>query len=316
MIHKVNGTLLNLETSILLFRCVYKIISHVYTKMDWADSSKPRKLIKKALENPAFLQSFYSLKNVKEGSVYGTFDAWAKRRKMSKYTRDALKGQLDIRRADEFKAAISKCITWLTHRRLKKYSMIVEISPATAKSSTWLAGPVIAGLKSHKIHAPYSIIPFTSGRLLSPSAVKEALDAGITTFVHVDDAIYSGSQKGILVRQLTTILRTRQIKHARLLIGVAYTTDLGRRYISRLTKAPLKLEFFAAHTIRTRKLPWVSRVELMLRGDKNISVGGPAMTVLPHKMPNSVSFGPASLSKNLQSHIQKPVYKKFYLPST
>lgn len=279
--------------------------------MQWADSHKPREMIRRALRDPKFQRSFHALKNIRPSAIYSTFDSWAKRRKMTGYTRASLKQQMNIRRADEFKHAVMKCTHWLANHNLQRYAMIIEITQTTAKSSTWLAGPVITGLQKLGIPGPTVIIPFADGRYLSVKAVKESIDAGITTFIHVDDAVYSGSQKGIMVRQLTSALRAAHVKRARMLIAVPYTTDLGRQYVSRLIGRPLKLEFYAPHTIRTRKLPWVSRVELMLRGDKNIQSGGPAMTVLPHKMPNYVSFGPATLSYALQAQIPKPVYKKF-----
>jgi hypothetical protein len=279
--------------------------------MEWADSSQPRKLIHRALRNPALRRSFNSLGNVKRSTVYRTFNTWAKKRRMTAFTREALRKQLDIRRAGEFKRAITRCIAWLAKRLTTKYAMIVEITRTTAKSSTWLAGPVIEGLMTrYRIQGPSVIIPFVDGTYVSARGLKDALDAGITTFVHVDDAIYSGSQKGIMVRQLRAAVNKTSVKKARVLLAVPYTTDIGRQYIRRLAGPPLRLEFYAPYTIATRSLPWVSRVELLLRGDKNISAGGPAMTVLPHKMPNSVSFGPSSLSYMLQARIPKPVYKK------
>jgi hypothetical protein len=279
--------------------------------MQWADSRKPREMIRRALRDPKFQRSFHALKNVRPRAIYSAFDSWAKRRDMTGYTREALKQQMDIRRADEFKHAVGLCTHWLVNHNLQRYAMIIEITQTTAKSSTWLAGPVITGLQKLGVPGPTVIIPFVDGRYLSVKAVKEAIDTGITTFVHVDDAVYSGSQKGIMVRQLTSALRAAHVKRARALIAVPYTTDLGRRYVSRLAARPLKLHFYAPHIIKTRTLPWVSRVELMLRGNKNIRSGGPAMTILPHKMPNSVSFGPASLSYALQTRIPQPVYKKF-----
>ena len=261
--------------------------------------------IQKAIHSPEFKRSYYTLKNVKKENVYKAFDHWASSIDLPQATKNALRQQLNVRGSEEFKNAISKCIQWLADHKLKRYSLIVEIDGHVAKSSTWLAGPVIEGLKKRKIPGPFNIIPFYKGSKVSGSMVEKAVAAGVKTFVHVDDAIYSGSQKGILIKQLSNIVRNLKIgNYARLLIGAAYTTEVGKRYIESLVKPPLRLEFFAPHMIQSR-----SPVSTSNKHKNIIKSGGPTMTILSHKVPNAISFGPGPLSMALENALPRPVYK-------
>ena len=281
--------------------------------MNWAETEAPHHAIKRAFKNPAFQKSFYDLKNLDTREVLGAFDRWADVRRLPRRTRRNLRDAIDVRRAAEFRDAVAKCAAWIARQRPAPYAMILEVAQSgAAKSSLWLAGPAVRALMEAGIPPPAAVVPFVDGAALSVVSVRRALQQGVRTFVHVDDALYSGTQKGIMVRQLSETLDFDKVS-ARLLLAVAYVTDLGARHVRQQRGPRLRLKMYAPHVLRVRRLPWVSRVELMLRGDRdvrrNIAKGGPTSSLLAHKVPDSLSFGPATLSYHLQAVLPKPVYK-------
>jgi hypothetical protein len=251
------------------------------------------------------LKSYHSLKNIKKNNVRSVFDTWAQKLELPRETKNALFKQLDVRGSAEFKNAISSCIQWLANHKLNKYAMIVEMSGEELKSSTWLAPPVIEGLKKLGIPGPSIIIPCNQRRL-NQKAVKQALDDGIKTFIHVDDAVYSGWQKADMVEDLADTVKHLYYNGVRFLLAVAYSTKIGMKEIKSREKHSLQLEIFSPITIPSRMRSFPSLSKKMSDIIKN---GGPTMTILPHKVPNHASFGPKSLSSNLAARLPKPVYK-------
>ena len=280
------------------------------------------KSIKRAIAHKEFRQSYHAQKNVDPALVYRAFDTWAASKKLSRFTRHALRSQIDVRSASEFRAGISKGVDWLAQhlRHHPRYAMIVEIAPKTAKSSTWLAGPVIAELRAKGLPKPTILIP----SWLPDKLVDTALSLGVTAFVHVDDAIYSGAQKASMLGALQAKLAHARVpRPVDVYIAAAYSTGLGtqrvlhewEKFVDKGQRKLLRVHVFAPHEIKKRAMPLASRLEFAARGRlQNAFRGGPTMTVLSHKVPNTVSFGPGSLSDHLVKHIQKPVYKRIQLP--
>lgn len=300
--------------------------------------------VHRIMKNARMLNTFETLQNVPLNKVYSAFDAWASQQKrLSQRTLRSLRSALDVRTVAEFKQGLASCVGWVARklrymsehrlngrnatlngnknwRFVPPYAMIVEVDPKVAKSSAWLAGPVVRELaKTYKIPPPAVIVPFLRGSTLSFSHVKRAIDEGIRTFVHVDDAVYSGLQKSLMVANLESSLRILQnMGYAEpavaLLIAVPYSTFPGRKYILSASnrmyrggsaESLVNTSVYAAHALHPPRLPWLAKLEL----GKGRKLPWPTMTLLPFKVPNRASFGPASLGNALTTALPRPVYK-------
>jgi len=284
------------------------------------------KAVKRVMAHKEFAQSYHAQPSVDPALVYKTFNDWAAAGKFSRFTRHALRKQLDVRSAGEFRDGISKSVAWLAAnlQRHPKYALIVEIDDVggtQAKSSTWLAGPVVAELRARGVRKPMLVIPYNGW--LGNTYIDTAVSLGITAFVHVDDAIYSGSQKAVMMASLQAQLARAKSPPVDVFVAAAYSTRVGlqlvlhdwEKHVPRGQPKLLRVHVYAPREIRKRTMPLLSRLELAARGRReNAFRGGPTMTVLSHKVPNAVSFGPASLSSHLARHIEKPIYKRMQLP--
>ena len=280
--------------------------------------------IRSSMAHQPFRKTYYDQANMDPASVHKMVNEWAASKKYSAYSKQALRRQVNVRSAAEFRNGISQCVAWLAIclRNTPRYALLVEISHAP-KSSTWLAGPVVAELEAMGIPKPEAVIPCTEGGVHAGSALQHAVDTGITAFVHVDDAIYSGSQKTFILETLQWHLSryVPPMKPVDVYVAAAYSTRLGRDRVLRQWKQRvrgqklLRVHFFAARDLQKRSMPLRSKLELVMQGRARNLTGGPTMTILSHKVPNAMSFGPASLSKYLTNRLNKPVYKGVNLPN-
>ena len=281
------------------------------------------------MTHPEFLRAYNVMPEVDIQRVRASFDAWARKERLSKRTAETIWSQVDIRSAAEFKKGIAACVNWVAPRlRGRKWALVAETdtSARKAQSSAWLAGPVIRHLAARGIAPPSVIVPVEGGALVSTKHIDDALRRGITTFVHIDDAIYSGQQKGTLVDMFQRHL-SRVGRMAKLYIAAAYATEEGSEHVKSMVHnnrvrpalashplAPLQLHFFAPYVLRPAKLPDAVKAELARRRNRVLGMplwtGGPTTTILPFKVPNATSFTPMTLSYHLDTTLPQPIYKR------
>jgi hypothetical protein len=285
------------------------------------------RFVRAIMTHPEFLRAYNVMPEVNIKRVRASFDAWARKERLRKRTADSIWSQVDIRSAAEFKKGIAACVDWVAPRlRGREWALVAETdtSARKAKSSAWLAGPVIRHLAARGIAPPSVIVPVEGGALVSTKHIDDALSRGITTFVHIDDAIYSGQQKGSLVDMFQRHL-SRVGRMAKLYIAAAYATEEGSEFVKSMVQnnrvwpalashplAPLQLHFFAAYALRPAKLPDAVKAELARRRN-HLWTGGPTTTILPFKVPNATSFTPMTLSYHLDTTLPQPIYKRIPL---
>lgn len=298
--------------------------------------------------NRSLQNAYDKMQNVNRASVNAGFHEWATSAGISQRARTAMHKALNVRTRKDFMENMGAVFAKLNYEpfmlRNEPYAMLVELdSPYAAslytrkraapgppqfapKSSAWLAGVAMHRLRSR----PAVLIPVYHGSnnngvpVLAEGLVHEAIAHGIRHFVHIDDAMYSGLQKSEIVGLMNECLYTLQTQKVRqtprqtpllLWIGAAYATPGSRRAVlhewKRYVRAvvrknpPVRLTLYAPGTILPPRLPLLVRAELWRKHQRP----GPTMTVLPYKVPNSVSFGPAALSVALSNTVAKPAYK-------
>jgi hypothetical protein len=269
---------------------------------------------RRVIRNARMMNAFNRMPNMNRAAINKAFHTWATAVQLSPAARNALHQALNVRSKDEFLRHIIESIEWITkHLGDRPYALIVEVneknSTFTAKSSAWLGGPTVRAIGRQ----PSAVIPFYRGQRVAARPVAAALDRGIRDFVHVDDAMYSGLQKETLVDEMYALLKKARVsERPTLWIAVAYTTPaataLVKRAASRASKV-MDVVLVAPGTIRNpaENLPPNVVTEVSTRTKQTV---GPSMTVLPFKVPNSVSFGPEGLATQLELAVQKPVYKR------
>ena len=248
-------------------------------------NTQASRVIAAALKHQPFQDSYYTLKNLNTAAIHKGFDVWARAMKLSHAAAETYRAQIHIRKAQEFRGGVQQGVLWLAHklhalstrRRFKPYAMLVEVDKTahTAKSSAWLAGPVIQGLDVYGVPPPTVLIPVVGRK------------------------IYSGEQKHGMLAGLLSMLRQEKAPPSRMYLATAYATTDGLAHVEKAT-APsvLDVSVFAALKIPIRTAP--------VNGN-----GGPTMTILPHIVPDVKSFGPELLGNKLRSIAPQPPYKKF-----
>jgi hypothetical protein len=280
------------------------------------------------LTNRSFRRAYDAMTDMHPNIIDTAFEKWTASTRLSQRSRQALHRALNVRSATNFQNHMARVSVALNEHiatfRGEPYAMLVEMSSQYAadwylsrvplnpskrrryapKSSAWLAGPVISRLARR----PKMMIPVyhhSTGSILAEGLVREALRHGIRHFVHVDDAIYSGLQKSQIVQMLCRVLKVSKPLPS-VWIGAAYATATGLRAIRRKTcHRRMTTTVYAAGTIASPVVPWRTHVELLLK----LQRVGPTMTVMPYKVPNRVSFGPAGLSDALANLAPEPKYK-------
>lgn len=208
---------------------------------------------------------------------------------------------IDFKTAAEFKRAVAKATDWLKKEvHGKPYILYVEGGDVYTKSSDWLAHKVI-----EKLGMPWGRIVW--GNISEAERqLRAAYAHGVTTVVHLDDAWYTGTQKKDQIdtllmtwrRVLNTHRNAPSTVHAKILVAAAY----GPHHVPKLQeiqgthaiffhvpgnstarKDTFEVKFFAA-----AEIPEPPR-NLAVLG--NVNFGRRKYTVMPHKLPNGLSFG-------------------------
>ena len=192
------------------------------------------------LEDPATLRSYNAMQNTNRRAVLKELNAWARNKGLSANTRDALANALDIKTRADFHATMNTVIAYVKRwTALEPYALIVEFGSnrypenALPKSSMWLAAAVIRGIgRPPGMIIPYFVFKGGDGRV-STDLIRTAVARGIRSFVHVDDAMYSGDQKMRLIEGIKKVIRNDSIN----LCITQYKSvrgDMQRRYGDRL----------------------------------------------------------------------------------
>jgi hypothetical protein len=299
--------------------------------------------LKQLATNLTVKKSFDTLPNVNANRLRDHTFRWAKSKGLSDDLATEMAQKLDIKTAAEFRQHISTAVNRLVQSLKRseggssrgwwwqgprepappqKFAIISELyylnapleiprsAPRvmTMKSSAWLLSAVTERLLAHGL-TPAAHIAFQGGFALSTQAMKDALASGVRTFIHIDDAIYSGSQKSTLVEGIGRVLASaKQHKYkVRVIIGAAYSTAKGERRIRHAANnAGVSLVLVAPGQLREPKF---SPKLLRALANAGVPYRGPTFTILPFKVPDYASFSPENLSKYLENATNKPVYK-------
>jgi hypothetical protein len=165
------------------------------------------------LEDPATLRSYNAMENTNRRAVLKELNVWARNKGLSANTRDALANALDIKTRADFHATMNSVIAHVKRwTALEPYALIVEFGSdrypenALPKSSMWLAAAVIRGIgRPPGMIIPYFVFKGGDGRV-STDLIRTAVARGIRSFVHVDDAMYSGDQKKRLIEGVMEVI--------------------------------------------------------------------------------------------------------------
>jgi hypothetical protein len=204
-------------------------------------------MVEASLSDPVTLQEYNTMANINRQMVMQELAAWARNEEVSNNARNALAKALTIKTRSDFHAAMNRVTShikrWIA---LEPYAMIVEFDrnyraprgrifqSLTAKSSVWLLAPVIRALgRPPAMIIPYFIHMDCTGSI-SETMMRMAIQQGIRSFVHVDDAMYSGDQKmrlmsGVVrvVSQNRTTLQSKQRNQVRNRMQARYGHTLG-----------------------------------------------------------------------------------------
>lgn len=309
------------------------------------------KIVKKMLKNPDTLRSYNTMQNINRRVVMRELNAWAEERQLRPKTRDAIVKALDIKTRADFHGAMNRVIghtkKWLAG---EPYALIVEFSvyahdpsePSVwPKSSAWLAAPVIRGIG----RPPAVIIPYfwphedhlNLYSHVSTTLLRRAIASGIRSFVHIDDAMYSGMQKSTVLQTLQRWIqddgialakaqrahlvglqnagwihvraRTPDGQLPRLLIAAAFTTDAA---LSMIKTIPVfkNSRWMHVQVFAGGRLPTPHFATNIIENFENDTNYVPYKTLLPFKVPNHASFGPATLGARLEKVLPRPPYKR------
>ena len=304
--------------------------------------------IARVMRNRRMLNAYNSMPEMNRALINSSFHTWANEHNLSPKARNELHMALNVRTRAEFMGYMKTIIDWVRDKvGDRPYALIAEITNTdlingytltnaeitngklprfVAKSSAWLAGPVVRELP----RKPDLLIPFYGDSKLSYLLMEKALKSGIRDFVHIDDAMYSGQQKATLITKMQQVFLMSTFEHPetklsgrmkpRLWLAVAFATQQSKNLIADTSQASRNLlgyqisaldifniKLLAPGTIHAPKLA-SNTVKEELRDKRHVV--GPTMTLLPFKVPNTVSFGPPSLSNALSKTVKKPVYKR------
>lgn len=227
----------------------------------------------------------------------------------------------------EFERALAKCQVWLREhvRGRRPYALLLGSSSSASgmNSSQWLARHVM----SWEALGPPDMTLRDDGTLKAQAA--RAADMGVKAIVHLNDALYSGNQ---LYEMLEEMENTR----IPVFIAVAYSTPTAISLIAGTGRAEgaifrgrgkLRLHpdsrFYAASKIadtpHTAGYTYdaasgrykANSAREALRGTSDV---GATMTLLPHKVPNTMSFGMIRRGHTLSNYVTHAVGKAPYHP--
>lgn len=186
------------------------------------------------------------------------------------------------------------------------------------KSSGWLAA--VGARLIRRLVPGVSLVACYAGTY----DVGTVYVGGCRLFVHFDDAMYSGQQKSELVdafqRTMRNPLSVPDWGRAHLFIIVAASTGVGRQLVNRTVElhrvTPSRR--VAVTILVGRRIPAMD-AEIRIRGAMRGLTAGATLAIMPHKVPNSVSFGfqridkgglTKTLANNMENRFGKAVYKR------
>ena len=189
----------------------------------------------------------------------------------------------------QFKAAVEKATGWLKKGvRGRPYVLVVEMGDDHVKSSAWLAHKV-----EEKVGRPLELISLHENPELIKAKLKKAFARGATTIVHLDDAWYSGQQKGGMIEQLLYHLMEDDFSASKMDVTMLFAAAFGPRVLPAFLKSMQGKR--RMHDRRSTATVKFYAAEAMRDPPKNLrkhaNFGTRKYTIMPHKLPDSVSFG-------------------------
>ena len=241
---------------------------------------------------------FNNLKNVPgyEAAAREGAEEFARVLGLDAATTRRIRNAINVRSTADFKAGIRRCTEWLGGKvRGRPYALLVE-SGRTTKSSMWLGVLVVDAAGP-----PVAILTYDGQRIHGDPA-------GARCLVHLNDAIYSGAQMaGMIDRLAQREFDLYVTKKLTVYFAAAYGTSsaaLRLRTAMNENAAALtkKSSVFFAKT-----LPETPLYDIF---DEDVNVR-PSISIMPHKVPNSVSFGAIHTNGNsLSAEIRKKILRK------
>lgn len=258
-------------------------------------------------------QSFRALKNLDAGKVRGGAMQFAKNAGLSSRQTALLVDAINVRTAADFRGAIAKAVAHLKAKvRGRPYALLIESSSAgSVKSSVWLAPQVVralgppTGIVNYDTWAKkfgYKPVSGPSNTLADRTVDKRGLIAaasdGAKCVVHLNDAVYTGKQLADLMKQaydeMLWATGRRLAPPPPFFVAAAYGRAGIAEYFSRTIDEHLgqmpATDVYFAKTIPSRHDVVKLVTPDMTRVSPNFNPAS-MFTILPHKVPNHVSFG-------------------------
>lgn len=232
--------------------------------------------------------------------------------------RETFRNSIDKATARDFQQAIDRCINWfkLKLRGRRKYMLVLDGRPPSnnhlakmKKSSRWLAHVVTAALGRPE-HVFYVGHPanFRKHTNVAKKIITPALIDG-SVFLHLDDAVYTGNQKSEIFDFINALAEAVNPKFE-FYMAAAYATQHGTQRIQESLQE--NQEFYHDRDLRPMPLSQA----FLNKYNLTIEDPGTTMSLMPHKVANSVSFGVSTgkagwLGTKLTNRLNKEtIYKR------
>lgn len=266
---------------------------------------------KMATDPRGFLRaSFDGLRNLNLAKVRQGIDLFGQQEGLLPQNVEAVKRALEYVSVAEFKQALQLCLAELARRvGTQRYALVIEHNLNSAKSSAWLAGQVVAALGR-----PAGYVTDEAGSIVRSLLRAKRRGKPIGYVVHVDDAMYSGLQKASILQRLAYYLddlppaEKKELGRFDVLVGAALTTPQALKAVRQgalqLRRHRIGVRVFAPRRLKHVRstLPAATRKRLAA---KYRSLA-PTLALLPHKVPDYVSFGFGGLDEFLAKHLGSP----------
>lgn len=226
----------------------------------------------------------------------------------------ALARGVNYKSAREVRKAIQMATMWLRSAiRQKRYAVLIQAFRGTTKSSHWMAAKLARGVG----RLPSAVVPYNAVEE-ALTRFRLALHQGVRTFVALEDGSYSGSDLvnivtafGQLVKQSGNVGGDDAV----LYVAVGFASQRARSQVARAiatTGIPRRQIHFYAPKGMTSVRDFVqaqtggtrNRLSRLLHDNMEKNK---AMTIMAHKVPNSVSvpnFFALALASNHPSPYQ------------
>lgn len=190
------------------------------------------------------------------------------------------------------------CESWLRKKAGgQPYALLIEANAQqkTSKSSLWLAHRVIAALGPPVVTIE---IAENSDIQTDRNPYVRAVSAGARCIVHLNDAVYSGSQLYGILKQLGQYAAAQKKIRIPVYVAAAYATKLAQERLQRIKNT--RNNFFRlVHVYYAYTLPENPLTKNNFKQFGNRVRFAPTMSIMPHKVPDEVSFGLNIMPKNV-----------------